>query len=262
VRAEPVPNVPLTGVDAFRLRMRKQPRAALVFDVESGDVLWRLRPSRRVPVASLTKIMTAIVVTERTAPEEVVRITPATLRYREQGIGVLKKGKRVRLETLMNGLLILSANDAGIALGVHVAGSERGFVKLMNSKARQLGLDCTHFVSTHGLERGNVSCARDLAVMTRIAMRRSRITRIVQRRQVSFRFPVKGGKVFFATHNPLFRSKYPGAIGLKTGYTNVAGRCFVGVARRGGRTLGVVLLGSPNPPVHAPRLLDEGFRSL
>jgi D-alanyl-D-alanine carboxypeptidase len=259
VEGEPVPSIPLTGVDAFHVDLRRPPRAGLVFDLDSGDVLWRRRPLKVLPMASLTKIMTALLVVERTRPNEPVRITQAALNYSGSGVGLLPKGKRVRLETLMNGLLIVSGNDAAIALAVHVSGSEHRFVRLMNRRARAWGLECTHFASSHGLEPGNRSCARDLAVMTRMAMSRPRIRRIARRRQVAFRFPVKGGKLYLTGHNPLMRLGYRGALGLKTGYTNEAGRCFVGVARRGGRRMGVVLLNSRDPSRHAPKLLDAAF---
>lgn len=259
VGAEPVPEVPLSGADAFDPRLRKPPRAGLVFDVQTGAVLWRRRPEERLPVASLTKIMTALVVTAVTDPDERVRITPAALRYEGSGVGLLPRGKRVRLETLLGGLMIVSGNDAAIALAEHVAGSERRFVRLMNGRARRWGLECTRFVSSHGLESGNRSCATDLAVLTRMATANRRIARVARKRQAAYRFPIKGRKLYLSTHNPLFRLGYPGAIGLKTGYTQDAGRCFVGVARRGGRTLAVVLLDSPNPTTHAAKLLDEGF---
>ncbi len=153
----------------------------------------------------------------------------------------------------------MSGNDAAIALAMHVAGTEAGFVALMNRRAREWGLTCTHFVSSHGLEDGNRSCAHDLAVLTRLAMDEPRIRRIARRRQVAFRFPIKGGKLYLTGHNPLMRMGYPGAVGLKTGYTSTAGRCFVGVASRDGRRLGVVLLNSRDPAKHAPKLLDAGF---
>jgi D-alanyl-D-alanine carboxypeptidase len=253
--------VRLTGGNAFDPRFRKPPRAALVFDVDDGRVLFRREPERVLPMASLTKIMTALAVTSESRPDEKVRVTAAALKYQGSGVGVLPKGKRVPLEALMNGLMLVSGNDAAIALADHVSGSERQFVRLMNEKARLWGLRCTRFASSHGLEKGNRSCAADLAVMTRLAMRNSRITGIVRRKEASFRFPIKGGKLYLYGHNPLIRAGYRGAIGLKTGYTDEAGRCFVGVARRDGRTLGVVLLNSPNPLKHATALLDQGFRA-
>jgi serine-type D-Ala-D-Ala carboxypeptidase (penicillin-binding protein 5/6) len=256
----PVP-IHLTGGNAFSLHFAKPPRSALVFDVDDGRVLFRRDPERVLPIASLTKIMTALAVVEEAKPDEKVKITPDALHYSGSGVGVLPKGKNVRLESLLNGLLIVSGNDAAIALADHISGTRKRFVALMNEKARLWGLRCTHYVSPHGLEKGNRSCAADLAVMTRLAMRNPRITRIVRRRQAVFPFPIKGGKLYLYGHNPLLRANYPGTIGLKTGFTDDAGRCFVGVVRRHGVTLGVVLLNSPNPVAHAEKLLDLGFRS-
>jgi serine-type D-Ala-D-Ala carboxypeptidase (penicillin-binding protein 5/6) len=252
-------DVSLAGVDAFHVFLERPPRAGLVLDLGSGDVLWRLHPRRTLPIASLTKIMTALLVAERTRPNERVLITQAALDYSGSGVGLLPKGRHVRLETLLNGLLIVSGNDAAIALAVHMAGSEARFVRMMNQRAAELGLTCTRFVSTHGLEDGNRSCARDLAVLTRLAMRRARIRRVARTEYAELRFPIKGGKLYLSGHNPLMRLDYRGAIGLKTGYTNAAGRCFVGVVKRRRRTLAVVLLNSRDPAVQAPKLLNAAF---
>src|SRR5215213_9178100 len=135
IEGEPTPAVPLSGVDAFHVPLRRPPLAGLVFDVDTGEVLWRRRPLLVVPMASLTKIMTALLTVERTHPNDPVRITSAALHYSGSGIGLLPRGKRVRLETLLNGLLIVSGNDAAIALAVHLAGSERRFVEMMNQRA-------------------------------------------------------------------------------------------------------------------------------
>ncbi|MGE5636372.1 MAG: D-alanyl-D-alanine carboxypeptidase family protein [Nocardioidaceae bacterium] len=257
-RVGPAPPLSLARRDVVRPRLRQPPRVGLLFDLDTGRALWRRQPLRRLPVASLTKIMTALVVTQRTSPGERVRI-PRRLRYTGSAIGMLPRGRRVGLEPLLTGLLLVSGNDAAVALALHVAGSQRRFVELMNERARGLGLRCTRFVSPHGLESGNRSCARDLAVMAMVAMKSRRIARITRRRYASFRFPIKGGRLFLTGHNPLIRTGYRGAIGLKTGYTSEAGPCFVGVARRGGRTLGVVLLDAPLLNGQARRLLDLGF---
>jgi serine-type D-Ala-D-Ala carboxypeptidase (penicillin-binding protein 5/6) len=253
------PGVRMAGVQ--EARFSKPPHAALLFDVDNGRALARYKPYQRLPIASLTKIMTALLVTEAAGPDERVMITSDPLHYGGTGVGVLPRGKRVRLETLLNGLLIVSGNDTAIALADHVSGSQRRFVDQMNRRAKLLGLRCTHFVSPHGLEPQNRSCPRDLAVLTRLAMRNRRIARIVRRRGASLPFPIKGGRLVLFGHNPLIRDlHYPGAIGLKTGYIDVSGHCFVGVARRHGRTLGVVLLNSPNAGKQAAGLLDAGFR--
>ena len=155
----------------------------------------------------------------------------------------------------------MSGNDAATAFAV-LGGSERRFVAMMNQRARRWGLECTHFASAHGLEDGNRSCARDLAVMARLAMASRGSAASSRRAQVAFRFPIKGGKLFLTGHNPLMRLGYPGAVGLKTGYTDAAGLCFVGVARRNGRSLGVVPLNSRDPAKHAPSCWNAALARL
>jgi len=243
---------------AFDPGLRKRPRAALVFDVDSGDVLYRRHERRVLPIASLTKIMTALLVTQATQPRDPVRI-PKRLRYEGSAVGLLPKGRRVRAEPLLGGLMIVSGNDAAVALAEHVSGGEHAFVASMNETARLWDLECTSFASPHGLDRRDRSCATDLAVLTRLAMREPRIARLARRSSAAFRFPIAGGKLYLSGHNPLIRAGYRGTIGLKTGYTDAAGRCFVGVARRGGRTLGVVLLDSFDPGPQAAKLLDHAF---
>lgn len=251
--------VALEGRDTLRLDFRKPPRAGLLFDLDSGEVLWRRRPLVPMPIASLTKIMTALVVVDRTSSRERVKITPAALDYAGRGVG-LPRGKRVPIEGLLHGMLLVSGNDAAKALAIHVGPGERRFVVLMNAQAKRLGLRCSRFVSPHGLERGNSSCAADLASMARLAMREKRISRVVRKSSAAVRFPVAGGRLFLNSTNPLYRPRYRGTIGLKTGFTNPAGLCYVGVVQRGRRRLGVVLLDSPNPSEQARKLFDTAFR--
>ena len=243
---------------AFDPAMKRLPRAVLVFDVDDGEVLYRHREQRVLPIASLTKIMTALVVTQATEPDDVARI-PKDLRYEGSAVGLLPKGRRVPLEPLLGGLMIVSSNDAALALADHVSGSEQQFVAAMNETARLWDLECTRFATPHGLDEGDRSCAADLAVMTRLAMRSARIVRLARKASAAFRFPIEGGRLYLSGHNPLIRAGYRGALGLKTGYTEAAGRCFVGVARRAGRTVGVVLLDSFDPGRQAVRLLDLAF---
>jgi D-alanyl-D-alanine carboxypeptidase (penicillin-binding protein 5/6) len=253
--------VTFRGGDAFGLHFKQPPRAGLLFDLASGRVLWRHEPLRTLPIASLTKIMTALVVVANTTSREHVKITPAAVNYQGQGVG-LPKGKRVPIEGLMHGMLIASGNDAAKALAIHVGGTERRFVRLMNRRADSLGLRCTHYASPHGLEPGNRSCAADLAAMARLAMAQPRIRRVAKKPTASTPFPVKGGRLYVNSTNPLYRPRYRGTVGLKTGFTNPAGRCYVGVVRRGGRRLGVVLLHSPDPSRQARQLFNAAFRRL
>ena len=256
------PGLSIAGPNAFRVRLKSgKPRAALVVDMKTGRVLYRRHPLRRLPIASLTKIMTALIVVDETRRGDKARVTRAALRYSGSGVGVLPRGKKVPVDGLLAGLLLPSGNDAAIALADHVAGSERRFVRVMNRRARKLGLRCTRFVSSHGLEPGNRSCAADVAVLSRLAMKEPRIARVVGRKQVATPFPIKGGHLFVNSTNPLLRLGYRGTVGLKTGYNDKAGRCFVGVVRRGGRALGVVLLHSPDTGTQARQLLNAAFRA-
>jgi serine-type D-Ala-D-Ala carboxypeptidase (penicillin-binding protein 5/6) len=248
-------------VDAFRLTFKNPPRAGIVIDVKTGEVLWRLHPLRRRPIASLTKIMTALLVVEQTQPRDQIRIPKDALNYEGSGVGLLPKGRHVTVEALLHGLLLPSGNDAAIALADGVAGSRRAFVAQMNDKAQALGLRCTRFASPSGIDDRDRSCVGDLAALTRIVMKQYRIARIVRKAHAAVRFPIKGGKLFLNNTNPLLRMNYPGTIGLKTGDTFKAGACLIAVVRRGGRTLAAIVLHSPNPQLQVRRLFAKAFRA-
>jgi D-alanyl-D-alanine carboxypeptidase (penicillin-binding protein 5/6) len=245
-----------------RMEFRKPPSAGVLFDVDSGKILWQKGPTRELPIASLTKMMTGLLIAERHRPGERVEITPEALAYEGSGVGVLPKGERVRLEALLHGLLLVSGNDAAIALAQHDAGSVGDFVRRMNRRARELGLTCTHFTSPHGLQdEGNYSCALDLAALARADLANPRVRGIVGDDHERFKFPIKGGFLDLHSNNPFLQQGMPGITGLKTGYTDAAGRCYVTTQRSGGRHLGVVLLHSPDPLAQVPKLLRAGFEA-
>ena len=248
--------------DPLVVPFKHPPRSGLLFDLDTGEVLWRRLPDRRLPIASLTKMMTALIVVQRSKPNDKVRVTKEALAYKGSAIGILPKGKRIKLETMLNGLLLPSANDAAIALAQRMSGTVAQFVTRMNEQARQMGLRCTRFSSPDGFkDDGNHSCAIDLAAMARAVLDQPRLARIVRRRRAVMPFPIKGGRLYLNNNNPLLRTGYPGTIGVKTGYTDAAGRCLVAAARRHGRRLGVVLLHSPDPGKQATQLLNRGFAS-
>jgi D-alanyl-D-alanine carboxypeptidase len=249
--------------DAVSVRFKHPPRSALLFDVDTGRVLWRRDPTRVLPIASLTKMMTALVVVDRIEPGRKVRVTKEALHYKGSAVGLLPRGKWIGVETMLHGLLLPSGNDAAIALAQRAARTVPRFVRLMNRRAHDMGLACTRYSSPDGFEdRGNHSCAADLAAIARQLLRTPRLARIVKRRSASLPFPIKGGRIYLYNNNPLLRSGYPGTTGIKTGYTVAAGRCLVASARRGQVRLGVVLLDSPDPGKQARQLLDRGFRAL
>jgi len=238
-------------------------RSGLLFDVQTGRVLWARNPSGVMPMASLTKMMTALVVVARARAAARVLITSDALHYTGSGIGLLPKDRRVPLIALLYGLLLPSGNDAAIALADYVAGTQSRFIALMNLRAEELGLSCTHFSSVSGIvDQGNYSCAPDLALIAHHLLDQPLLATIVGSRSAILPFPIKGGKLYLYTNNPLLLLRYPGADGVKTGFTEAAGQCLVATARRGKRWLGVVLLHSGDSSTQAQQLLNAGFAKL
>jgi D-alanyl-D-alanine carboxypeptidase len=254
----------LTGVpDSVQIRFGRQPRAGLLFDLDTGQVLWRRNPTRILPIASVTKIMTALVVADRVPQGSKVRITKEALAYEGSGVGVLPKNKWVGISAMLYGLLLPSGNDAAIALAQRAGKTVPRFVAMMNARADAMGLSCTRYSTPSGFtDRGNASCAADLAVQARALLDEPRLAKIVARRQAILPFPIKGGRLYLSNHNPLLRRRYPGTLGIKTGFTDAAGRCLVAAVKRNGRRLGVVLLHSPDPGGQAEKLFDRGFRAI
>jgi serine-type D-Ala-D-Ala carboxypeptidase (penicillin-binding protein 5/6) len=254
----------LTGTpDPVQIAFGRPPRSGLLFDLDTGKVLWRKDPTRVLPIASVTKMMTALVVVDHVQQGAKVRVTKEALAYQGSGVGVLPKGKWVGLSAMLYGLLLPSGNDAAIALAQRTARTVPKFVQLMNERAQQMGLTCTRYSTPSGFtDRGNHSCAADLAVEARAVLDEPRIARIVKRRSAVLPFPIKGGKLYLYNHNPLLKENYPGTLGIKTGFTDAAGRCLVAAVQRNGHRLGVVLLHSPDPGGQAEKLFDRGFRAL
>ncbi len=175
---------------------------------------------------------------------------------------MLPLGKRVRLGALLYGLMLVSGNDAAIALAQHDARTQRRFVARMNRRARRLGLGCSHFASPSGIiDRRNHSCPLDLATLARLDLANPTVRRIVGTRRARLPFPIKGGVLDLFNINPFISMRMPGITGVKTGLTEAAGRCYVITQRRGDLQLGAVLLDSPDPLAQVPRLLRAGFRA-
>jgi D-alanyl-D-alanine carboxypeptidase len=254
----------LTGTpDPVQIRFGHPPRSGVLFDLDTGRVLWRKDPTRVLPIASVTKMMTALVVVDHVPEGSKVRVTKQALAYQGSGVGLLPKNKWIGLNAMLYGLMLPSGNDAAIALAQRTARTVPRFVAMMNERAGAMGLTCTRYSSPSGFsDRGNHSCAADLAVEARAVLDEPRIARIVKRRSAILPFPIKGGKLYLYNHNPLLLQRYPGTLGIKTGYTAAAGRCLVAAVERGGHRLGVVLLHSPDPGGQAKKLFDRGFRAL
>ena len=231
---------------------------AIVIDAGTGRVLWAKREHMRRPIASTTKIMTALVAMEHLRPNDIVRVTRKASRV-PYGEG-LRAGERVPAWKLYYGLLLASANDTAVALAEGAGGTRERFLKLMNKKARALGLRNTQYRSASGLiDEGNYSSVRDLAMLTRYALGVPRFREIVatKHKRVWWRPPTRAK--LYENHNKLLW-RYAGADGVKTGWTRAAGRCLVASATRHGIRLITVVLDSPDHYRDTIHLLDYGFR--
>jgi D-alanyl-D-alanine carboxypeptidase (penicillin-binding protein 5/6) len=262
------PALKLAGIstpakDPIQLQFHHPPRAGLLFNLQTGQVLWQRNAYRRVRIASLTKMMTALLSVKAAPPSAHVLVTKAAVESSGSKVGVLPLHKHVRLETMLYGLLLPSGNDAAVALAQHVAGTVSAFVGRMNEEAARLGMGCTRYSSPSGFfDQGNYSCAADLAMLAHVDIAEPRIARIVHTYSAALPFPIKGGKLYLYNNNPLLIYHYPGTTGLKTGFTDAAGRCLVATAERGGVKLGVVVLNSNAPGTQARQLLDRGFKDV
>ncbi len=233
-------------------------RAAVLIDAASGRVLYARAAHARMSPASTTKIMTALLVTARGELARKVRVSARAAATGESSIW-LAPGEVLSRRDLLYALMLNSANDAAVALAEDIAGSEQRFVALMNAKARALNLRDTHFANPHGLEApGHYSSAYDLALLAREALRDPVFRRVVATKTTTIPWPGHSWDRLLVNKNRLL-FRYPGAFGVKPGYTRKAGNCLVGAARRNGLTLIVAVLNSPCVYDDAAALLDYGF---
>jgi D-alanyl-D-alanine carboxypeptidase len=262
------PALALAGIstprkDPVQAYFRNPPRAGLLFNLTTGQVLWQHNAYARLPIASLTKMMTALLTVQSAPPDAPVLITKQAVDMPGSKVGVLPLGHHVRLQSLLYGLLLPSGNDAAVALAQHVAGTVNKFVVRMNEEAAKLGLGCTRYSSPSGFyDGGNYSCAADLAVLAHVDMQQPRIAKVVGTYEAILPFPIKGGKLYLDNNNPLLIYKYPGVTGMKTGQTEAAGRCLVATAERHGVRLGAIVLNSEDPGTQDRQLLDLGFEDV
>ena len=227
-------------------------------EADSGDIVFGQNQNARLPMASTTKIMTALVALEKLPLETVVTITPASVGIEGSSI-YLVEGEKLTLEQLLYALLLASANDAATAIAVAVAGSVEAFAALMNDKAADLGLVDTHFVNPHGLDHEeHYTTAKELALITRAALKSPVFREICSTKRKTIPLHGDEGVRLLLNHTKLLDA-YEGCIGVKTGYTKKTGRCLVSAAQREGVTLIAVTLGAPNDWQDHSDMLDYGF---
>lgn len=233
-------------------------RAATLYVPSEQTFLYEKNSNARLPMASTTKIMTALVVMEHADLDKKVEIDPRAVGVEGSSL-YLKSGEVLTVRELLYGLMLRSANDAAEALACEVAGSVPDFVSMMNEKAAALGLVDTHFETPHGLDgKEHYTTARELSYIAAAAMENEEFRKIVSTHKIALGDdPVR----LVVNHNKLL-SLYDGAVGVKTGFTKKSGRCLVGAAEREGLTLITVTLDAPNDWSDHEKLFDYGYSLL
>lgn len=233
-------------------------RSALLMLGDGETVLYNKEANLRLPMASTTKIMTALVALEEASPDRMVTVDAAAIGTEGSSV-YLVAGERLTLEQLLYALLLESANDAAVAIAIAVSGSVEAFAQRMNDTAERLGLSNTHFENPHGLDHeDHYTTALELAKITVAAMRHPLFRTIVSTRKTTIPHPDSETTRLLVNHNKLLRM-YDGCIGVKTGYTQRSGRCLVSAAERDGVTLIAVTIDSPDDWEDHTRMLDYGF---
>ena len=233
-------------------------KAACILDRETGRVLYAYNERARLPMASTTKVMTALLAIEQgNLGDSVVCSENA---FGVSGTSVyLQKGETLTLNEMLLGLMLASGNDAAVAIAEHIGGSHDGFVEMMNARAREIGAKDTHFANPHGLpDDSHYTTAYDLALIAREAMGNETFRSIVSTKRASIPWEGRTYKRQLNNKNKLL-SVYEGATGVKTGFTSKAGRCLVFGARREGMELIGVVLGCSDWFDEAARLMDDCF---
>ena len=236
--------------------IRTGARAASLYEPHTGTFIYENNSDLRLPMASTTKIMTALLAIEHCTLNESVEIPFEAVGIEGSSL-YLKEGDVLTVKDLIYSLLLQSANDAATALAIKISGDISGFAELMNKKAAELGLTNTHFENPHGLDSDeHYTTAKDLALITAAALQNEFFKKVVSTYKYSF--SVSGKPRIVVNHNKLLRM-YDGALGVKTGYTRVSGRCLVSAAERDGLTLIAVTLDDPDDWRDHKSLLDYGF---
>ncbi len=216
-------------------------RIALIYDRASGQILYEKNGKKQTPMASTTKIMTAIVVLENADLTETVTINAKAAGIGGSRLG-LKKNDKITVNDLLYGLMLRSGNDAAVALAIHVGGSIEGFANMMNEKAKEMGLTNSHFVVPHGLDNeGHFTTAYELAKMADYALKIDKFREIVSTKLTTIN--INGYPKAINNTNQLLGS-ISGVYGVKTGFTNGAGRCLVTACKRGELDIITVIIGA------------------
>ena len=240
--------------------MRLSAKSAVLYDPHSESFLYSKNADTRLPMASTTKIMTALVAIESASLEATVDISDDAIGTEGSSL-YLKEGERMTMGDLLFGLMLRSANDAAAAIAYEISGSIEAFADKMNEKAESLGLTDTHFTNPHGLDdKEHYTTARELAIITGEALKNDTFLQIVStKKQIITNSD--GESRLLINHNKLL-NMYENTIGVKTGFTKKSGRCLVGAAERDGVRLITVTINAPDDWKDHIALFDYGFSKL
>jgi len=233
--------------------------SVLLKDLKTGRVLYEYEAGKRLSPASLTKIMSAIVILENGKLDELATVSKNAARAPKTHLR-LRTGEVFRLEDLLKAMLIVSANDACLAAVEHVGGDEAHFVTMMNAKVAELGLIDTHFSNGCGFDGPeHYSTAEDLAKLSEIAMRNP-VFRELVREERDLIVPISGHRPYLLHNTNRLLGRIPGVEGVKTGFTSKAGRCLIAKVSQNGNDLLLVILNSNRRWIMAKSLIDYGFK--
>ncbi|MDL2289465.1 D-alanyl-D-alanine carboxypeptidase [Clostridia bacterium OttesenSCG-928-F22] len=233
--------------------------SAVLLEVETGRLLYAKNADKQMPMASTTKVMTAILAIENGVLEDVVTISGNASGVEGSSL-YLAIGQKVTLEQLLYGLMLQSGNDSAVAIAEHIAGSVEEFAGMMNAKARELGAENTNFMNPHGLPAsGHHTTAADLAKITAYAMQNETFEKIVSTKY--HELDLGEGQIRVIKNKNKVLWDYEGGIGVKTGYTKEAGRCLVSAAKRDNMTTVAVVLDCYDWFEQSMKLLDYGFET-
>ncbi len=243
-------------------------KAAVLIDADTGKVIFEQDAHKELPPASVTKVMTLLLAMEAVDDGKIKLTDQVTISEQAASMGgsqmYMEAGETHTLEELLQGIAIVSANDGCVAAAEYIAGSEEVFVEKMNKRARELGMRDTHFVNTNGLPvADHYSSAYDISVMSRMLLKHEETQKWFNTWQTTIKVGLPGKeKDFGLTNTNKLIKQYPGANGIKTGYTQEAGYCLSASAERDGTTLIAVVLGAKTSQIRnaeVTKLLNYGF---
>ncbi|MFA9556067.1 D-alanyl-D-alanine carboxypeptidase family protein [Evansella sp. AB-rgal1] len=233
------------GVD-----LADQATSAILIERDTGEVLYEKNSKEKLPPASMTKVMTMLLIMEAIDSGKIKWDDKVRTSERAASMGgsqiFLEPGEEMTVEEMMKGIAIASGNDASVAMAEHLAGSEEQFVNMMNEKGKELGLSSTHFVNSNGLPAENhYSSANDLAIMAQALLKYEEITKFTSLYEDYLREDTED-KFWLVNTNKLVKF-YPGVDGLKTGFTREAKYCLTATANKNGMRIIAVVMGAPTP---------------